>query len=395
MFDLDYTNDLETSCPVDDVSQQVTLEKTADENLTGVEREETVDNAERVGNAYENEIDETRILIQRLLYLELSDYSSDKVGEAIENYKQAVKLAEEAGHNDLQAKAYQHLGNVFTADSQYMKAIECYQKALEIYPDHQWDDLELTAYIRLGYIHLEAHKYKECIEYYKEAVKLSSQLRDGRNKVNAYFGLGHAFKFMAEYESSKKYYLKALMAAEQMADKVPQMGLYKCLGDLYYQSCKFDAALKSYLKAREISHHLGARKEVANAFLKLGYTFQQLGKNEEAIEIFHKAIKDGEELEEQNVQIEAALGLGTLYMNTSSDFIERCDNEKAIEWYEKASNLLKPWFNVRVPEKAIESSQKAEIFVQKELNDTGKLKLPGFFCISFDDVKYCKRLDNE
>ena len=386
----DYTNDLETSCPVDDASTQVTLEKTADENLTRAETEETVDNAERVDIAYENEIDETRILIEGLLYLGPSDYNNDKIGEAIESYKQAVKIAEEAGHHDLQAKAYQHLGNVYSANSQYMEAIEYYQKAREIYSENKSDKWELTAYMTIGDNYLEACQYKECIEYYYEAVKLASQLRDGRSKVNAYFKLGNAFRFIAEYESSRKYYLKALMVAEQMADKALQRDVYKSLGGVYYQSCKFDAALKSYLKASEISHYLGDRKEVANVCLELGYTFQQLGKDEEAIEFYEKAIKDGKALEDKDKRNEAVQRLGTLYLNSASDFIKRCDNEKAIEWYKKALDLFQTecsdhpellqekaltglgvaWFNLGDTEKAIESIQKAETFVQKELNDT-------------------------
>ena len=358
----------------------------SEQPIISVETEKTVNNADRVGIAYESEIDETRIMIERLLYSGLSNHNNDKIEEAIENYKEAVKIANETDHNDLKAKSYWLLGNVYTANSQYMKAIEYYQKANEMYPVHKSDKWELAAYMWLGYNHLEACQYKECIEYYNVAVKIASQLRDGRNKLNAYLGLGNAFKFTEEYTSSQKYYSEALKAAEQMDDKVLQRDLHICLGDVYHQCCKFDAALKSYLKAHEISHNLGESKEVANFCIKLCYTFQHLERDEEAIEFFQKAIKDGKDLEDKDLREEAVQRLGALYLNSASDFIKRCDNERAIEWYKKALNLFQTEcsdhtdllqasvdsFNVGDIEKAIESIQKVATFAYEELNDTGK-----------------------
>ena len=264
-----------------------------DENekpIISVETEKTVNSADRDGIAYESEIDESRILIDRLLSLGLSNHNNDKIEEAIKNYKEAVQIANKTDHNDLRAKAYQLLGNVYTANSQYMKAIEFYQKANEIYPDHKWDDWELAAYMWLGYSHLKACQYKECIEYYNVAVKIASQLRDGRNKLNANLGLGNAFKFTEEYTSSQKYYLEALMAAEQINDKILQRDVHMSLGHAYYQSCKFDAALSSYLKAYEISHYLGENKKVANACFELGYTFQQFVNEDQ--KVFNFASRD-------------------------------------------------------------------------------------------------------
>ena len=382
MLNLVYSSDFQTSSAINDAKEtnnDTDQEEDVDENeklIISVETEKTVNSADRDGIAYKSEIDESRILIDRLLSLGLSNHSNDKIEEAIKNYKEAVQIANKTDHNDLRAKAYQLLGKVYTANSQYMKAIEFYQKANEIYPDHKRDDWELAAYMWLGYSHLEACQYKECIEYYNVAVKIASQLRDGRNKLNANLGLGNAFKFIEEYTSSQKYYLEALMAAEQMDDKVLQKDLHISLGDVYYQSCKFDAALKSYLKAHEISHYLGESKEVANSCIKLCYTFQHLGKDEEAIEFFQKAIKDGKDLEDKDLREEAVQRLGTLFLNSASEFIKRCDNERAIEWYKKALNLLTglgvAWFNPCDIEKAIESIQKAETFVQEEHNDTGK-----------------------
>ena len=340
-----------------------------------VKQVENIDNAEQVGIGYVTESDGNRISIQGFLYLGVFYQSKRKFEEAIKNFKEAVKIANETDHNDLQVEAYQHLANVYIENSPYMK-----------------DDWELTVYLWLGSNYLEARRYKICVEYYNKAVKLASQLGDQKHKLIAYFGLGNAFRFTEKYDSSQKYYLKALFVAEQIADKAAQRDAYKHLGHVYFQSCKFDAALQSYLKAREISHNLGQETEEAHAFLKLGETFQQLGKDEEAIEFFQKAIKIGKELEDQDVQRKAVQGLGTLYLNSASDLVKVGDDERAVEWYEKALSLFQTewnehlellyekvltglgiaWFHLGDTEKAIKSIQEVKANVQKEFAEAGK-----------------------
>ena len=134
MLNLDYTNDLQTSSAIDDASQfsleetnnDTDREEVVDENeepIISVETEKTVNSADRDGIAYESEIDETRILVDGLLSLGLSNHNNDKTEEAIENCKEAVKIANETDHYDLQAKAYRLLGNVYTANSQYPESV--------------------------------------------------------------------------------------------------------------------------------------------------------------------------------------------------------------------------------------------------------------------------------
>ena len=125
---------------------------------------------------------------KQLLILGRSCQTEGRSEEAIKSYEQAVQIVDEIDHNDIKAKAYQLLGNVFTGTSEYIKAIEYYQKARQIYPALEGDEMEVQAYQWLGYNHLQAGQYKESIEYYNEVVKVASKLGDKKRSLtlNAY-----------------------------------------------------------------------------------------------------------------------------------------------------------------------------------------------------------------
>jgi tetratricopeptide (TPR) repeat protein len=351
--------------------------------------DEIVDNVEQTVIENGSITDYKIASAEQLLILGRSCQTEGRNEEAIKSYEQAVQIADEVDHNDIKAKAYQHLGNVFTGTSEYKKAIEYYQKARKISPRLEGDEMEVIAYQRLGYNHLQAGMYKESIEYHKEVIKLASQLGDKKRSLtlNAYLGLGSAFSYTDDFEFSRKYFLKALTVAEQMNDKALQKEAYTNLGYVYYQSCMFDAAVESYLKVQEISHDLGDRKEEANACLMLGDTFQELKRHKKATESYQTTLDISGELEDKEMQVVAIQSLATLFLTLASICSKDFDCDRAIEWYKKALDILgtEPsdhllhekaltglgvaWFNLGDTEKAMESIHEAQNVAKN--TDTG------------------------
>jgi tetratricopeptide (TPR) repeat protein len=102
----------------------------------------------------------------------------------------------------------------------------------------------------------------------------------------------------------------------------------------------FDAAAKSYLKVQDISRDLGERNEEANACLMLGDTFQKLKQHEKAVEFYQTTLNISGELEDKEIQKVAIKGLATSYLTLASICSNDFDDEKAIEWHEKALDIL-------------------------------------------------------
>ncbi len=331
-----------------------------------------------VNHVSQTDVEKERITEERiacaeqLLILGRSYQEKGENEDAIKSYEQAVQIAVEIHHNDIKAKAYQHLGNVFTATSEYKKA----KKAREISPNLEADEMEVLAYQWLGYRNLQAGQYQESIKHYNEAVKRASQLGDQKSKINAYLGLGSAFSYTGEFE------VKVLTVAKQLLDKASQKEAYTSLGYVYCKSCMFDAAVKSYLKVQEISHDLGDRKEEANVCLMLGDTFQELKQHEKAIEAYQTTLNISENLGDKEIQVVAIQRLGTLYFTLASVCSKDCNYETAIKWYESVLDIFgtEPvdyilhekaltglgvsWFNIGDTEKAMKFIHEAQKFAK-------------------------------
>ena len=120
------------------------------------------DKVEETDNGTERASGDRIVSAEQLFILECSYQTT---------YEHGVQISDKTNSNNIEGKAYQHSGNVFTTTFEYKKAIECYQKASEASLD--FEDDEVTAFQWLGYNHVQACQYqgsKEC-----ENVKSGSQ----------------------------------------------------------------------------------------------------------------------------------------------------------------------------------------------------------------------------
>ncbi|CAB4038342.1 tetratricopeptide repeat, partial [Paramuricea clavata] len=308
---------------------------------------------------------------EQLLILGRSYQTEGRIEEAIKSYDQAVLIVDETDHgNNIKAKAYQLLGNVFTGTSEYMKAIEYYQKAREIHPSLEADEIEVVAYQWLGYNHLQAGQYQESIEYYNEVVKLASQLGcktrevnatlnpqkivsltqlsnlkakeishdlgDKKEETNACLMLGDTFELLKQYGNAAESYQKALNISKELKDKEVQANAVQKLGSISFNIGEYEEALKYskiLVELIENPDHRGIKQALAQK--RLGMCYAYLGRFEEGLTCFKKALKLVCNHSEKAVE-----GVINEWCGYCSRFITGKDQE-AITFYEKTKTIAK------------------------------------------------------
>jgi tetratricopeptide (TPR) repeat protein len=333
---------------------------------------------------------------EQLLILGRSCQTEGRHEEAIKNYEEAVQIADETNHGDIKAKAYQHLGNVFVATSEYKKAIEYYQKARKIFPQLEGDAMEEIAYQTLGYNHLHAGQYQESIEYYNEALKLSIQLGCQTREASACLMLGHAFRHLNQHEKAVESYQKALSINKELNYKEMQMNhceqvqLEGIINEWCGYCCRFIAgqdqeAITFYVKAKEIAKNVGEKCQEYRTNQAIGNIFCNIGNFGKAMEYLQEALKMAVELRDKHCE-------STSCLNLASVCGKDCDYEMAIKWYRRALGILETefsdhllkekvltglgiaWFNLGNTRKATKSIRKARKFA-KEGTDRGNYLL--------------------
>ncbi len=126
-----------TNIQASQASNAVTLQETQDE---------AVGNTSCVFFEVQNICHESNVPVELFLICGQSYQREGKNEEAIKSYEQAIEAASETNRNDIKAKTYQHLGNVYTGNSEHGKAMEYYRKARDISPDFEIDQMERISY---------------------------------------------------------------------------------------------------------------------------------------------------------------------------------------------------------------------------------------------------------
>ncbi len=224
----------------------------------------------------------------------LVETSLNRFDEAINAYKQAIRLAPE------QIFAWNNLGNLCIKIDRNDEAIIAYQKAVECNPTDPigWNGLG-NVYSRIGYVddaiaayrksiqsmpsfaypwnglgdvYAGMSRFDEAIKAYREAVELNAHY------VTPWLRLGSLFEKQDRYRDSIKAYQRALMIDQKNSETWNEMGR------VHLKFKAFADAEDAFSKALEFDHGHGW------AYSNLAFAFSLQGKCKESVPLFYKSI---------------------------------------------------------------------------------------------------------
>lgn len=220
--------------------------------------------------------------------------SMERIGDAIDAYKQAIRLAPK------QIFAWNNLGNLCSKIGRDDEAIIAFLKALECNPKDPiaWNGLGNVYYKRsyiddaiaafrksihfmptfshpwngLGDVYASSGRLNEAIKTYRKAIELN------RLYITPWLGLGLLFTGQGQYREAIKAYEGALKLDPRNRTTWNDLGMVHLKGESY------DEAIDAFSKAIEIDHGNGW------AYSNLAFAYSQQGKYEEAVPLYLKSI---------------------------------------------------------------------------------------------------------
>ena len=226
----------------------------------------------------ESDIEDYKKTAEYWFYLGLAYDDSGKHEEAIESYKQALRIKPDL------AEAHNNLGLAYVKSGNYQEAIESLKQALLIAPDYAGVHMNLgIAYRKLG-------MYQEAIEYSKQAIRINPDYAD------AHYGLGLAYDASGMHKEAFESCKQAVRMKPDYADA------HVCLGLAYAESGLYKEAIEAYKFAIRI------KPDLAVAYNNLGLAYARLGMYRESIEVCKQAIRLKPDL------AEAHYNLGLVYL---------------------------------------------------------------------------------
>ena len=233
------------------------------------------------------------------------------------------------------------LGDSYTLIYEYLKAIDCYQAALDIREKTlpQNDLLIANTLINLGnvFVHLKIHE--KAYKYYKKAEFVYNQNKEStdEDKAMCYLNIGNVFRLRGDYIQALNYFEQSLLirlANPRLANK----NLAQCYGNI--------ATVYAFMENGEKAIEFGLKSY--EVLKQNNFPFQDTIVNWDNMGVYHRLAKKYDKAIEWHKKVLALLErkLGsnhpsladTLY-NIGYTYQEKRDFEKALEFYDKSTNL--------------------------------------------------------
>lgn len=281
--------------------------------------------------------------------------SMERIGDAIEAYKQAIRLApkqifawnnlgnlcSKIGRDDeaiivfLKALecnskdsiAWNGLGNVYFKRAYIDDAIAAFRKSIHFMPtfSHPWNGL--------GEVYAGSGRLNEAVNAYRKAIELN------RLYITPWLRLGALFTGQGQHREAIKAYEGALKL-----DPGNSM-IWNDLGMVHLQCKSYDEALDAFSKALEIDHGNG------RVYGNLAFVYSQQGKYDKVIPLYLKSI---ELMQDDKDKANSWNRLGDIYRLQN-------DYNNAIAAYQTADTLLRGTSVGRIVERPDDLSTAASI----------------------------------
>ena len=265
--------------------------------------------------------------------------------KALEVRKRLIKLCEKSygKEHPVTARAYNHIGIVYSERRAFSKALEYFELALDIQEKDLGKEHPDTAssYNNIGTVYSYRGDYDKALDYYKLALDIKEKVlgKEHPSTASSYNNIGIVYEDRGDYDKALEYYKRALDIKEKVLGKEhPNTARsYYNIGHVYDNRGDYDKALEYYKRALDIQEKVLGKEhpDTATSYNTIRRIYSNRGDYDKALEYHRKAAEQG------NVQ--AQFYLGRMYSNglgTEQDYA------KAAEWYQKAAEQgYKPAYN--------------------------------------------------
>jgi len=248
-------------------------------------------------NAYQRE----KILPKdwlRLLGLRGNVYKAmGHLNEAKRVYEEMLEFARTSNSRRGMSEAYNNLGSIYQAQTNWGHAIDCYERGLKILREMEPVRQKFTP-PKASWVYGGKGRWNEAIRYYL------------------------------------KYYEKSLKDTQERGDLIGQATSYANLGSVYQAQGEWNLAIDHYNKCLEILHRLDDPIAEARCYNDLGSVYSAKGDLDRAIPYYEKGLEIFERLDEAAGDSMCLAGLGEIYY-------EKQDYPKSIFYYERRLEKLR------------------------------------------------------
>ena len=282
--------------------------------------------------------------------------------EALDYYRQSIKIFEEIKDNVGVSNLYNNIGNVYYDQSDDVKALENYLQSLK-FAELSGDRLRmLSALNNIGGVYTnKVATYDKALQYYLKALPICEEIgkKDELGAICANIGFIYAEK--KDVDKAMIYFNKAL---KEYGNSEGSLNVYNYIGTLYNNENQLDLALKNHFQALSLSETFKDKISIVKSLIGLGNVYEKKGDYKTAIINYKKA-------ETPAMEIGASLELKQIYEKMSASYAKSADYGNAFKYQSLYSNIKDTIYNIESDKKL--SSIQFDFDLQKKQNEISLL----------------------
>ncbi len=174
----------------------------------------------------------------------------------------------------------------------YTRSLNDLEKALELANDLKNASFLRQVHYSIGQTYFETGRYGAALDSYRKALELAATSGDKQGIASAHFGIAQVYSTWGEYRESEREYAKALSLCSELGReaKTCEAAVYNDLGLLWEGFGRYDIAFDYFEKSLTIARETGA--PTGTAMLNLARVQQFEEKYENALTNYMEALKE-------------------------------------------------------------------------------------------------------
>jgi tetratricopeptide (TPR) repeat protein len=241
------------------------------------------------------------------------EYWSSDPAKVLDYSRQALQLAQKAGYQSGEARAYQGYGIYYWKTDQHAQAIAYYEKARKLYETIK-DPLGVAKSLNnMGMVYRDQGNDVLALEYYLDALKRVQGQGDAKLEANALNSIGLLYKDRQNFTDAAAYLNQALAKWQQLGMNRNVAGAYSNLATLSFGQKQYDKALEYNQKALALFEELKDLNGQIICHNNLGDFMLNTNRTEEARRHFEAATALNRTYGNKKWHTSSLMGLGEVY----------------------------------------------------------------------------------
>ncbi|HAS39340.1 MAG TPA: hypothetical protein DCS93_02630 [Microscillaceae bacterium] len=204
--------------------------------------------------------------------------------QAIKNYLQGLKVAENTQDPRIKANIYNNMGTVYSRLDDFPQAKSYYQKALNIYQKIDDQNLIATLFNNLGHVYNSEYNTDSAVFSYQRALSIFEKKNNLQGMTYALGSLGVFYEGIGDMNKALESQNKVRELERQFGNKSGYVYTTISIASIYLKIKNYNAAEQYFKEALELSKEIGSAELLRNSY-------QYLSEYYSAVEDYKRSLK--------------------------------------------------------------------------------------------------------